>query len=573
MTEISRLSRSYTVVAPAANNSAYKTLRDLGAPASPVITDLRQQANDIKSFGNGVMQTLESSNSIETARGLAESADLTRLVKDAVENAAQRINMASAFNNQRENAILKRNSGQTTGQAIVAMLAASKQEGGNGGDEFIDIFANMAAKAASALRRNPVDVRADDISGPRYGEKIIDRDYPATIGAGGGASVSVRRRALGDETLSLSVDIERLNSPKRSFVRAISDGSYRSDNDGWLIEGKASSGNVTAVYDTRDPLNEDERRSSITHNFGAGSDVLFVAGANDLLADGGAGDDILVAEGNSAIRGGEGNDIIGAQDAYGDQGDDILVATGFASGGTGRDTILLIRAEGDEESRLVASGGDDADLIVAQDEATAFGDAGQDRIILRAGGAASGGDGNDVITSFGFAEIDGGEGNDDIRIGASAEGLRVGGSVRGGAGADRVVAYGFTDTALGTGNDNAELKQGGVVRFKRGDGDDFVVMGNPEASGKFAPLPVNTAIFSDLMPSDVAINVLGTEITVTINGTTDKLTIRLEDIGNPIDLRFEKGASMQIIRVDTTLQTVGPVEPLTEYRNPFLVRI
>ncbi len=42
------------------------------------------------------------------------------------------------------------------------------------------------------------------------------------------------------------------------------------------------------------------------------------------------------------------------------------------------------------------------------------------------------------------------------------------------------------------------------------------------------------------MPADVTITVLGFDVTVSINGTTDQLKIKLAEINQPLDLRFEK---------------------------------
>ncbi len=323
---------------------------------------------------------------------------------------------------------------------------------------------------------------------------------------------------------------------------------------------------MTAVFDTRDPNGEDPRRNSITQNFGKGSDVLFAAGENDTWADGGEGDDVLIAEGNSVLRGGDGNDLLAGQTLFGDAGDDILFSSAFASGGDGNDVIALFQVDPDNPVKLVGSGGEGDDLIIADNEAAAYGENGNDKIILRQGGVAVGGAGNDVITSFGRVEVDAGDGDDDIRIGASGPEFQVGGKVVAGTGDDVLEAYGFTDIDMGAGKDSATLENGGVVRFARGNGEDSIYLGQQTAQPKTGEVrKTNTVIMSGLMPADVNITILGFDITITIPSTNDVLKLKMGSITDPLNLRFEKNGMMQTVLVQNTLQTPGPVQPLTPF--------
>jgi Ca2+-binding RTX toxin-like protein len=562
MVDISRLAQSFSVIAPGSVNPAFKVLRDLGSQASPIQTDLRQQSNDVRGFGNSIIGQLQAGNSVEEARGLAESDEISRTVSAAVNAASLRLATVSALNNQRENALLKSQSrgGSSAASAVLSLLQESAGE-----DDAI--FQAIIGRGGGSRSKpiSPLDVIASAIKGPKFGEDIFERSIQPLVGAGGGSEVSVQRRVLRDETERVSVNPDNPASLSVAVVRSVADGRYTAENDGFLISGKRVNVATTAVYDTRDPNAEDPRRSSIVHDFGSASDVLFVAGDNDTRADGGEGDDILIAEGNSYLRGGEGNDLLAGQTVFSDEGDDIIFASGFASGGAGIDVIGLFQADPDDPQRLTATGGEGDDIIVADDAAAAYGDEGDDKIILRAGGVALGGQGDDVITAFGRAEVDAGDGDDDIRIGGLAAELQVGGKVIAGAGDDKLEVYGYTDVALGSGKDVAAMENGGVVRFSRGDGSDSVELGETALPKVGEIRKTNTVILNDMMPADVTITVTGFDVTIAIPNSTDQLKVKLASISEPFDLRFEKNGQMQVVRIQNTLQTTGPLELLRPF--------
>ncbi len=95
---------------------------------------------------------------------------------------------------------------------------------------------------------------------------------------------------------------------------------------------------MTSVFVTTDPTGED-RAVRRLRRFRRSVGCAVVAGENDTLSNGGGGDDVLVAEGNSTLRGGDGNDLVAGQQAFGDAGDDIIFSTSFAAGGEGNDII------------------------------------------------------------------------------------------------------------------------------------------------------------------------------------------------------------------------------------------
>jgi hypothetical protein len=538
MVSVSKFAQNFTVVAPAVSNPAFRALQEIGAQASPVQTDLRQQSNDLRSLGNALIEQLRAGNPIERGRALADSETLTRTIFSAIDSASQRFAAVAAYNNQREAKLQRANAGPGAGLgpggAALALLRGADQN-----DDTANLFAaiNRTGPQRGSRPVIPTEVTASAVKGPKFREDIFERGIPQMVGAGGGASVEIRRRALADETVAVLTDPGDPNSRAVNVTRAVAAGRGTPDNEGFLIEGRKVNGPATAVFDTRDANGEDGRRSSITQNFGDGSDVLFVAGENDTFADGGGGDDLLVGEGNAMIRGGAGDDLVAGDSVFGDAGDDLLFATGFADGGEDDDTVVVFQFDAENPRRLLGAGGAGNDRLIAQDAATLSGDAGDDRILLRAGGVASGGEGNDLITSFDAAEIDAG------------------------AGADDVATYGFSDVRLGKGDDRAELAAGGVMRFARGDGRDVIELGRTETPKNGLPRRTNTAVFEGLALGDVTIDVIGASVVVSVNGTTDRLRINQASVSDPLRLRFEKNGMMQIVTIQNTLQTVGPLEP------------
>lgn len=175
---------------------------------------------------------------------------------------------------------------------------------------------------------------------------------------------------------------------------------------------------------------------------GRGADTLFGGGGNDHIetgknggqdggarerADGGAGNDTLIAQAVAELDGGDGDDVIigsatqlkeGVADLiYGGAGHDLIRTrhgTDIAYGGDGNDTI---RSNGGNDSlyggagadRLAATGGDGEDEVVLLD-----GGAGADRL-LGSGGTDMmyGGTGNDTLEGRGGDDhLWGGAGND-----------------------------------------------------------------------------------------------------------------------------------------------------------------
>ncbi len=163
--------------------------------------------------------------------------------------------------------------------------------------------------------------------------------------------------------------------------------------------------------------------SPVDANGGVGNDTIYLSDGSGSTADGGAGDDKIIASGaatatNVIIHGGDGNDTITGGSVsitiYGDGGNDTITGTTQADklyGGTGDDVIKA--GAGDD----YVDGGDGNDNIDGGDGLDfLLGGAGDD--IINAGpgdDVADGGDGNDfLIGGAGNDLLIGGNGNDQL---------------------------------------------------------------------------------------------------------------------------------------------------------------
>lgn len=152
------------------------------------------------------------------------------------------------------------------------------------------------------------------------------------------------------------------------------------------------------------------------------------------------------------IHGGDGNDTITAysiEQLFGDDGDDMLYASGEVWGGAGNDYV---------RSETIAHGGDGNDKVDAYFEA-AYGDDGNDTVTSNA--EAYGGAGSDLVTATYDAYGDGGD--DAVR---SKRGDAYGGTGNDQVNADYGNSYG------GDGHDTVFTQRG--ASYGEG-GDDFVI--------------------------------------------------------------------------------------------------
>lgn len=248
---------------------------------------------------------------------------------------------------------------------------------------------------------------------------------------------------------------------------------------------------------------------------GDGNDQLFGQEGNDVL-QGGAGDDVLDGgNGNDVLDGGTGRDAMS-----GGAGDDVYVVDGSYAKVSG--TFTEINDCGDQ----VAVTGER--LVWTTDDVTEFGGAGYDivtssasyaltdnveelRLTLDPALAVSDPQRDADLMAFGQD----GTGNalDNVIVGNT-----LANRLDGGAGNDTLVGGGGNDKLIGGQGDDVLLGGAGDDRyvFRLGDGLDSVVdnQGND-----------TLYIGSDLTQADIGIANVGGDAVITVNGTTDAITL------------------------------------------------
>jgi Ca2+-binding RTX toxin-like protein len=224
---------------------------------------------------------------------------------------------------------------------------------------------------------------------------------------------------------------------------------------------------------------------------GAGDDVVN-AGAGDDRIDGGIGNDVLNGgpgndtfvggDGNDQLNGGDGDDLliggIGNDSINGDAGNDVLQGNfgdDFLNGSTGNDSI-----SGGLGRDVVVGGAGRDTLNGGHNDDTILGNSGNDLIIASNGNDfVNGGNGNDTINGGdGDDTLIGGAGNDlmagvdgaDFMSGDAGDDTMVGGD-----GNDTVLGGSQNDVTLGGEGNDAVNGGGGVDTGAQGDGDDVAL--------------------------------------------------------------------------------------------------
>ena len=551
MVAIPRSSGSYALIAPVSLKPNAEALRKVAEAAgnsiSTTTTSLTTQQQDLSRFVSKVAKEIDPVAALETTRGLSQSADISAQVSDAVKAIQQRFVSAETRNNSRPNTA----SGNTAGAALVAVLKAAIK----GDDEGFD-FSALLPKTSSKVKPSQISITSAKQDKP----DVFDRGIPLTTAVGGSATLSVTKAALAAQVFEVPLDKSNPGLGGIQRVGYAPEGAARSGNEGFSVKGGTGKGDDTVIFDTRDTTGEDTRLTSIDLSTGDGSDVIFIAGENVSRIDAGAGDDFVAVEGDAVVNGGEGDDLIFARTASGDEGDDVIYSDGFASGGEGDDTIVLfsLDSENDENAKL-AYGGAGNDTIVASVKADVDGGDGDDVIILRDGGTAGGGEGDDRISAWANATVEGGAGNDDIL-------LLLGGQADGGDGDDRIEANYYATASGGKGADTVSLKGGGTYTFAKGDGADNVEIGKALAQrDDVNKTPVNRIIIDGYAHGDLTTNVDFTSLTFTptgLNITGDKLSVDREVLGK-IEVVFRKNGQQQTLTIDGLTQTLGSLGPVT----------
>jgi Ca2+-binding RTX toxin-like protein len=266
-----------------------------------------------------------------------------------------------------------------------------------------------------------------------------------------------------------------------------------------------------------------------------GNDLLFGFRGDDMLDGGDGADQILGGPGVDTIYGGsehdeiwgdaesggifapDGNDVI-----YAGAGDDIVEGNGGGDeifGDDGSDTLY-----GDDEADVL-DGGADNDFLYGQGY---FFVGGIPFLNLFDDGAADtlrGGDGNDYLNAAaGDDVLEGGAGDDNLEGEAGADYLAGvdGNDLLWGDKADAPVADQGNDTLDGgAGNDQLTGYAGNdTYVFGRGYGQDIIF------DQDSTPVNVDVVEFAaDITPDDVTAELSAPSLVLTINGTTDRLTV------------------------------------------------
>lgn len=247
---------------------------------------------------------------------------------------------------------------------------------------------------------------------------------------------------------------------------------------------------------------------------GQGNDVLESAAGGRSLLFGNRGQDNLKTNGSGDIAfGGQGDDRIEvgsvAALAYGDMGNDTLIAPGSTGGATlfgGSADGVKNRQDGND---IIISGGGNLifgnggnDLIFGSRNDRVYGGQGADSISIE-GGLAFGDQGPDAIVGLGNATVDGGAGSNVLTALGSGNVLTAGGSQTNtfilgtGAVGNRVilgsgtVAQIIDASAAGPGNTIDASASGGEVRIES-TGGNYIILGSGVVIGT---APTDSIIF------------------------------------------------------------------------------
>jgi len=339
--------------------------------------------------------------------------------------------------------------------------------------------------------------------------------------------------------------------------------------DDLLFGDAGSSGGLAAVYEGNDYLDGGAGKDQLVG--GGGNDTLLGGSGNDNLIgdqsgdtsvetandgadylDGGDGDDYLIGQGGNdtllggadadTLRGGSGDDYLdggtGNDVLEGGSGNDIY----FFGRGSGQDTVYNTSSSGGVDEVEIGSDVGPDDLILARSgnylvaliagtsdalvladffsgddvaadavSAIQFGDGTRwDQAAIKAK-LLQGSDSDDALTGFSGADtLRGGDGNDRL-LGAAGDD-----SLFGDAGNDVLDG--------GTGNDHLEGGLGSdIYQFGRGSGQDTIdnFTENDSTVGRQDTILLGAGIAT----TDVVTIRSGDDLILTINGTSDKLTV------------------------------------------------
>jgi Ca2+-binding RTX toxin-like protein len=558
MVEISDRSANTAFVSAASVRQGARALSQVSQAAGRQVeltqTDLRTQARNLNGLANRVGEVAGALNGIEEARGIVRSEQLTDALKRATQRAVNRMLQAESLSNARANTGAFGSSGKLSIADIVGSLSNTDTPG-----SAIVGALGKALKGGQSKAPTPISIIANAASSGKTLGDIFDRSLPMRVQALGRATVEVSRRALEAQISNVVIDPSDPEAVLPS-AKVVDAGRATRSNEGFVITARTGDNGGTVVLDTNDPGGEDTRLATFEVTGGNGSDVIFLAGANNSLVRAGEGNDYVISDGNAEIYGGLGDDILIGNIVFGEEGDDVLFGNTLAVGGSGNDRITMFSTGGEDEEGAtdgLAFGGDGDDIIVGEARISADGGDGADSISLRAGGFANAGAGNDTLTAFDEATLEGGAGDDDILLLAS-------GTVDGGAGKDDITATFYSTVSGGKDNDLVRMNTGGIYRFAKGDGVDQVLMGSALTGQVADRAKVNRIELTDFARGDMEISVSNTDVTLISRdpAVQDRINLTRSLPGDRVDIVFTKDGKTQTLSITGTSQTLSPLTPV-----------
>ncbi len=289
---------------------------------------------------------------------------------------------------------------------------------------------------------------------------------------------------------------------------------YAGAGDDWLFgehNPNTRPPNSPVVIGGDDYLNGEEGNDDLQG--GAGNDTLLGGSGNDLLF-GGDGDDVLHGEdGNDTLHGDLGVDVL-----YGDAGNDSLYAGSQLTGGGEffaftQPVDQLYGGDGDDylnsgneyfltsDSILVGGGGNDTFVLdSAGDTIIEDQDGGIDTVETFVSYTLP-----DHVENLTFAGLSG-----LVGIGNALDNVMRG------------LGQGTLDGRAG----NDTLIDAQTYLFGRGDGHDTIVENDPSSAPYFSGGLQDTILMAaDIAPADVGWQRNGNDLVLTVNGTTDQVTL------------------------------------------------
>jgi len=570
MTTIAKTGNSYAVLAPTTYNANQKALNDVAAAAGndppPTLISLTTQAQELTSFSKKLVSLSTANSNFESSRGVAAAGSAQDDLTKAYTTASQRLTIAGIQANGAQNkgagaSILGGKVSSVADFLTQANADLASFTGGNGSDSFnfdftggskssgssggSDIFTTLAKsyQKKNALFAQQLSLKNGQT--PAHAGDPYDRKLATKYATNGNAQLDVQETALKGSAIDVAIAKGLVPNDKISLVTTVANGRPTPTSDGVSVNVKTGKQNAVVAIDTRDPLESDTRTSAVNVTTGDGSNVVYLAGTNDSTIRTGKGDSFVVAEGNSTIYGGTGNDFLAGNNVIGGGGNDTIFASHFAYGGDGNNSITLFSvastppADDNLPFAIVNNGNN---TIIGDVKSNIIAGNGKNTIVLRQGGSIAAGDGANKVTTEGSAEVTLGNGKNDVF-------LAGGGSVTVGKGDNIIAASTFASVTVGSGNNQVQLQAGGNLTYTAGGGTNSVLLGAPLASDKANATKPNTITLNGLLYSDITLTPVAGAALIQENGGSGQINITSIPGANDIQLVFVKDGQQQIVTI------------------------